>query len=260
MRYTVFLLNVVLLLAALARSAGTEVRAPRPISELLVWDAMEKHHDARADENSWEVAFEVTNRDSRSHVIEAVQPSCGCTVPQLPADPWVLPPGATSTLKLKVDFTAKEGRLTKSVQVASDLGTQTLGLTISIPARAIDADPQRKANFVIAQQNRQAVFQGDCARCHAAPALGQKDAFLYAAACGPCHESPHRASIVPELALAKQPRDAAYWREIVTRGRPGTLMPAFAKSEGGPLDEEQVESLVAYLVRTFAAPPPPPER
>lgn len=260
MRTAAFFLSVLLTFATQARLAGNETESPRAIGELLVWDAMEKHYDARTDENFWEVAFAVTNRDSRSHVIEAVQPSCGCTIPQLPADPWVLAPGATSTLKLKVDFTAKEGRLTKSVQVASDLGTQTLALTISIPARAINSDPQRKANFLIAQQNRQAVFQGDCARCHAAPALGQKDAFLYAAACGPCHESPHRASIVPELALAKQPRDAAYWREIVTRGRSGTLMPAFAKSEGGPLDEEQVESLVAYLVRTFAAPPLPPER
>lgn len=243
--------------AVLGRVSADDKSGPRPAADLLVWEASEKHHNASADESRWTVSFAVTNRDSRAHVIETVQPSCGCTIPRLPADPWVLAPGATSTLQLTVDFTAKEGRLTKQVQVISDLGTQTLTLTLSIPARAIDADPQRKANFLVAQQNRQAVFQGDCARCHAAPTVGQKDAFLYAAACGPCHESPHRAAIVPELALARQPRDAAYWRELVTRGRPGTLMPAFAQSEGGPLDAAQVDSLVAYLERTFRGPSPP---
>ena len=29
------------------------------------------------------------------------------------------------------------------------------------------------------------------------------------------------------------------------------MMPAFTKAEGGPLDEKQIEALVAYLVSTI---------
>jgi hypothetical protein len=42
-------------------------------------------------------------------------------------------------------------------------------------------------------------------------------------------------------------RDAAYWEKWIREGGEGTLMPAFAKAQGGPLDDAQVSSLVRYL-------------
>lgn len=225
---------------------------------VLVWDARTQHHDAEITENLWDVEFHVVNRSSEPCTIVAVQPSCGCTVPQMPADPWVLAPGGKGTLRLRVDFTGKEGTLAKDVLVISDAGQQRLHLTLTIPERIIAADPTRRANVAIARADRQAVFRGDCARCHVEPARGRTGAMLYATACGICHEAPHRASMVPLLADAKIPRDEAYWREIVHRGRPGTLMPAFAQAEGGPLDPAQCESLVVYLRTVFGATSAPP--
>ena len=44
--------------------------------------------------------------------------------------------------------------------------------------------------------------------------------------------------------MASAPRDAAFWRGLIAHGREKTLMPAFAQSDGGPLQDTQIESLV----------------
>jgi hypothetical protein len=46
-------------------------------------------------------------------------------------------------------------------------------------------------------------------------------------------------------------RPVEYWRQWTREGLAGTLMPGFAKSEGGPLTDHQIESLVAYLTTDF---------
>jgi hypothetical protein len=61
--------------------------------------------------------------------------------------------------------------------------------------------------------------------------------------------------MVPDLTVAKEKRDAAWWTRWIEEGRAGTLMPGFAKKHGGPLSETQVESLVEYLLENFAAEP-----
>jgi mono/diheme cytochrome c family protein len=56
--------------------------------------------------------------------------------------------------------------------------------------------------------------------------------------------------MIPDLRAMSEPRDAAYWRASITDGIDGTLMPAFAKEKGGILSDEQIESLVKFLVET----------
>ena len=73
---------------------------------------------------------------------------------------------------------------------------------------------------------------------------------LYLGACAICHDAEHRASMVPDLRESDESRDAAYWREHITDGIEGTLMPAFAKEKQGILSGEQIESLVKFLVET----------
>ncbi|MEW6161580.1 MAG: cytochrome c, partial [Verrucomicrobiota bacterium] len=131
-------------------------------------------------------------------------------------------------------------------------GTKYLTVRAIIPDTGQD---NRSRNMMIAMANRQAIFKNDCASCHAHPTVGKKGEALYQAACGICHEAEHRASMVPDLTALKNPTSKEYWELWVTKGKPGTLMPAFAKSEGGPLDEEQVASLVDYLTHHY---PPRP--
>ncbi len=201
-----------------------------------------------------EITFEVTNRGAQTVVIDAVEPSCGCTIAEMPADPWRLAPGASGRLRLKIDLTGKTGELTKSVRIRSAAGEQTLTMKLTAPLmNAAD----RERNQQLAQADRQTVFRGDCARCHAAPAANTRGAELYQKACAICHDAPHRAAIVPDLGPATTRRDAAYWRGLIAEGRAQTLMPAFAQTRGGPLTEEQIASLVDFLVDNFQREPAP---
>jgi cytochrome c553 len=106
-------------------------------------------------------------------------------------------------------------------------------------------------NREMAGADRQAVFKKDCVKCHLQPAFGKTGAPLYQAACAICHEAPHRATMVPDLHTLSKLIEADYWRTWVTHGRDGTLMPGFAATEGGPLDEAQINSLVEYLPKAF---------
>lgn len=53
--------------------------------------------------------------------------------------------------------------------------------------------------------------------------------------------------MVPDLCSSDSPNDYSYWIPMITLGVPGTLMPAFAKEEGGPLTADQINSLASVL-------------
>jgi mono/diheme cytochrome c family protein/rhodanese-related sulfurtransferase len=74
-------------------------------------------------------------------------------------------------------------------------------------------------------------FSRYCALCHGADATG------YAA--------DHAPSLVSSTFL-ESASDALIARGI-REGRPGTAMAAYGKSRGGPLDDEEIDAIVAYL-------------
>ncbi len=221
----------------------------------LVWDAMTKTLAVAPDARSVSVSFMVTNTSDRPLRIYEVRPSCGCTTVELPRSPWILAAGEKSSFRGTVDITGKHGELAKMFYVSSVPGTQTLTLVLNVP----DPDPQARAgNQQLASADRQAVFRGTCAACHADPAKGLKGAELFAAACAICHGSDRRASMVPDLEVARQKRDPAYWAKWITEGKEGTLMPAFSAQHGGPLSDEQVASLTDYVAGQFPSEPTAP--
>ena len=116
----------------------------------------------------------------------------------------------------------------------------------------------RQTNQKLALADRQAVFKGDCAKCHVEPTVNKMGQQLFTAACGICHEGEHRASMVPDLRALPKEKNADYWRTWITYGRPGSLMPAFSKAEGGILDDAQIASLVSYLMTAIPAAPAAP--
>jgi mono/diheme cytochrome c family protein len=116
----------------------------------------------------------------------------------------------------------------------------------------------RAKNIQNALADRQAVFKGECAKCHVDKGVAKMGAELYAADCGICHDAEHRAAMVPDLKVPRSARDLAFWQKWIMEGKPGTLMPAFAQAHGGPLTQEQVDSLTVYLYQTFPKNPPPP--
>ena len=238
-------------LVAVCVVAGRVTRAaetPHP----LVWDAMQKTAAPKFEDGVARFEFHVTNTSERPVIVRQIRASCGCTTFDAPRMPWTLAPGARGTVKAAVDFLGKEGEIAKDLLIGTVEGTQRLVMVIQVPPM----DPaMRERNQVLAAANRQAVFRGDCAACHAAPAESRFGIDLFEAVCAICHQSKHRASMVPDLIVAKERRDAAWWTRWIEEGRPGTLMPGFAQTHGGPLNEPQVQSLVDYLLANFPTEP-----
>ena len=162
-------------------------------------------------------------------------------------------PGVSGAIPVTMNLAGKSGIVFKTVTVNTDKGLKTLTVKVTFeppPAPAKITPEQRTKNQELAKADRQAVFKGDCASCHVAPAQGKMGKELYAAACGICHDAEHRATMVPDLHALKHDTNADYWKTWISQGKPNTLMPGFAASEGGPLNETQILTLVNYLSTT----------
>jgi cytochrome c553 len=183
-----------------------------------------------------------------------VHPSCGCTTAQLPPMPWILAPGTNGQINLTVNLAGKSGTLFKTVNIATDKGSKTLTLRINILPRPIPSamtEAERARGLAAAKVDRQAVFKTDCATCHAFPGNGKYGKPLYDAVCAVCHETEHRATMVPDLHTLKTPTNNQFWQVWIAHGKPGSLMPAFSAMDGGPLNDMQIASLAAYLDATI---------
>ena len=243
----------------------------------LVWDAEQKEVNATTGQVNVPFTFYFTNVSSSEVIINSVRTSCGCTTAKLPPMPWHLPAGTNASLEVNMNIAGKFGTVLKSVTVDSTSGIKNLMVKVNVPTapqpapgvpvptagipakRVMETEADRVRNQQMALVDRQAVFKGDCVTCHVTPGIGKMGAELFTAVCGVCHEAEHRASMVPDLKNLPHATDADHWRGWINFGRVGSLMPAFAKSEGGPLTEQQVASLVDYLVRSHPTKPGAPK-
>ena len=190
--------------------------------------------------------------------IVSVHPSCGCTTAEQPPLPWTIAPGASGQIRFSVNLLGKSGTLFKSVSVSTDKGSKTLQLVVNIqaPVKTGMTEAERARGVAAAKVDRQAVFHDDCAKCHASNIQGQYGKQLYDSLCAICHEAAQRATMVPDLRNLKTPANDEFWRTWVAHGKPGSLMPAFAASDGGPLTDVQVASVAAYLDLIIPSPVP----
>jgi mono/diheme cytochrome c family protein len=232
---------------------------------VIKWDAETKEYAAKTGETEAKFTFWLTNVSSSEVLINSVRTSCGCTVAKLPSLPWHIPPGSNGPIDVTLSLAGKSGMIAKGVTVDSSVGIKQLTVKCNIPVVTAAPgslpvmqsgtmnDADRLKNMQLAMADRQVVFKNqDCAKCHAEPAKNRTDGrLLYAGVCATCHNSHHRAAMVPDLRTLKHPTDADYWRQWIMHGRPGSMMPAFAESEGGPLNDQQVNALVNFMVQAF---------
>ena len=250
--------------------------APAQPASYLAYDSESKEYNAKVGDTNAHFTFWLTNVSKEVVAINSVRTSCGCTVAQLPETPWKLAPGTNGPIEVNVNLLGKSGTIVKSVTVDSTAGGKSLLVKVNIPmpANTVAAanptpnsgDVERIKNMQSALSDRQVVFKNkDCAKCHADPALDKNGLAvlgqpLYNGVCANCHDSPQRASMVPDLKdsrRATHPKSPEDWRKWIASGRVGSMMPAFSKSEGGPLTEQQITSLVDYLSRTIPNTPAP---
>jgi mono/diheme cytochrome c family protein len=247
--------------AQIPRPAGPVTVTPLgQLDNFLKFDAEDKMATVTNGTEQAHFSFSVTNISSEEVIINYIVGSCHCTVAQLPSQPWKLEPKQVGQFSATMDLAGSPPGSSKfkTLTVSSDKGVKVLNVTSRIlPDMSSPAD--RTNNVKMATADRQAVFKNaDCVECHVDTAkdsaghdkMGQE---LYAAVCGICHEAAHRATFVPDLHHLAEPTSAAFWRTWITSGKPGTLMPAFAKSEGGILSNEQIDSLVDYLSTSIPA-------
>jgi mono/diheme cytochrome c family protein len=227
-------------------------------NNVVAWDSESKEVTVKAGTPETRFTFNLTNVSSSNVTIKAVQTSCGCTAAHLPQMPWTLSPGAKGQFDVTMNLLGKMGSVTKVVTINSDQGTKSLLVkSIIEPAPAVAAggtEPamaDRTKNQQLALADRQAVFKGDCAKCHVEPTVGKTGKELYAAACGICHDAEHRATMVPNLHALNHETNAEYWKNWIERGKADSLMPAFSVKEGGILTDAQIASLVNFLSTTI---------
>lgn len=225
----------------------------------IAWDSERKEVTVPNGTPQAQFTFNLTNISKETITISGVATSCGCTVAQLPQTPWPLAPGANGQISATMNLAGKSGTSVKTLTVNSDKGPKLLTVQATIlPPPAAPAGMtamDRESNQKLAIADRQAVFKGDCARCHVEPAKDKFGHALYDKACGICHEAEHRATMVTDLHTLKYPTTPETWKNWITHGKPGTLMPAFAIAEGGFLTDEQITSLVNYLVTAIPSNP-----
>jgi len=201
-----------------------------------------------------------TNFTPVAVTILTVHPSCSCTAAELPPLPWTIPAGANEQIKINVNLSGKFGTLFKQVNVVTDKGNKNLMLRIDIlppPPAPEMTEAQKLAGIAAAKADRQAIFKNDCASCHVKKIEGKYGQQLFDAICAVCHEAPQRATMVPDLHNLKVPTNEEFWRAWITSGKAGSLMPAFATSQGGPLNDLQIASLAAYLNAILPSHVPP---
>jgi mono/diheme cytochrome c family protein len=228
---------------------------------VFAWDALMKTTDLTNDMQIGRFTFCFTNITTNVVGILSVHPSCGCTTAELPPVPWAISPGASGQIKLAVNVQGKTGTLFKQINVMTEKGRKDLNLRINVlpppPMPEMTAE-QRAAGIAASTVDRQAVFKGGCAGCHLPKVEGKYGQRLFDDLCKICHEAKHRASMVPDLHNLPTPTSEEFWRTWITYGKPGTLMPAFAKSQEGPLNDLQIASLAAHLNAVIPSRPAPP--
>ena len=238
---------------------------PKPPSQpasYIAWDAESKEYSAKPGDSSAHFTFYLTNVSKEVVMVNSVHTSCGCTVAQLPEQPWHLAPGTNGPINVTVNLAGKFGTIVKSVTVDTTAGVKSLLVKVNIPGApaqqpvAGGLNMDRMRNMQMALADRQAVFKNDCATCHAKPATTPTGtpvfgAALYSGVCANCHDSANRAALVPDLKKLNHPTNAEHWKKWIASGKAGSMMPAFAKAEGGPLNDAQIDSLVKYLSATI---------
>lgn len=239
----------------MAAAISTAIAQSTSKPKALEFDAVLKEYDAAEGETDAPFTFSLKNISSDVVSINRVRTSCGCTVAKVPAEPWILQPDEGGSFEVAVNLAGKSGRITKSVFVETEARTYPLTVRVNIPGGSQPAGrpamTDRQRNQLIALRQPQAIFLNDCAACHATPGEGKHGKELYQAVCAICHDSHNRAAMVPDLKNLNHPTSRTHWEKWITEGRKGTMMPAFHKDKHGPLDQEQIDSLVDYLTETI---------
>jgi len=205
----------------------------------------EAHNFGKIEQNTnATTTFVIKSVGTDTLEIISANPSCGCTAVLLDPTKKRLAPGQSVDLKVTFDAHNKApGPMTKIVTVSSNAvnGAQRQLKIMGDIFKSTVAHSGKAMSI-------QGVFEGDCASCHVEKGKGELGAKLYEADCALCHGDPkeHKpgADIASDAMMNYEP---AEWKKIIADGVPNSNMPAFHTRHKGPLNDEEIASLVDYM-------------
>lgn len=171
--------------------------------------------------------------------------SCGCTISV--ADEVPVPPGASGKIHVEFDPAGLQGEIKRTLAVNSNDPTQGMvRLTVRASVTRVDLPETSDGHPAIGGQS---LLMGDCGTCHAAPASGKSGEGLYLAVCAMCHGELATGGRAPSLRSPSylDTRSDRELAEAIAYGTANPSMPGYSSMMGGPLSEDQVESLVRLL-------------
>lgn len=208
--------------------------------------------------------FFLYNKGGTTLHIHDVDASCGCTVTKLSKKN--IAPGDFSVLTVDLDTSLKSGKVVKEIAVHSnDPNEQRRIHKVYLMGNVnTNGTTDIHENIDLSSVNRLALFEGKCASCHVDKGIGKSGKELFAADCAMCHgmNAQGRKDIAPSLLTLpspdqfktkehhKQAQDEvlARFRTVISKGATNNpQMPPFHVAHGGPLNNDDVDSLINFL-------------
>ncbi len=188
--------------------------------------------------------FRLYNVGGRRLQIRDVETSCGCTVARLSRDE--AKPGEFLELDVELDTSIKLGTVEKKIVVHTN-DPQTPELELVLVGKVFSA---MAGHGKIEVKDPLVLFKGECAECHVDKGKGKTGKALFQADCAMCHGASAEGAVAMGL-LNGDFHEKAHierLRRVITEGSPHTpTMPPFGEAHGGPLNADEIESLVNYL-------------
>ena len=146
-----------------------------------------------------------------------------------------LNPGDKGKVQVSVDLRGKRGQVTKTVQVLSnDPKKPVTTLTVT----ALVRDSMHLQKFSPGK-----IFDKQCSSCHVEQGRGKTGIALFQADCFMCHNAGTKASAITGMSR----RPEKYLRMKIRDGIEQSMMPGWSLKSGGPLTDEEVDSLVRAI-------------
>jgi hypothetical protein len=187
---------------------------------------------AVADQDMVQHVFEFSNAGDGDLLIEKVVATSGNT--KAKASTGRLKPGEKGSITVVVDMRGKKGIFSKKIDVyTNDPITPVTTLSVKIAA---------KDRIHMAQYNATDIFKEECRTCHVDRGRGKKGWDLFKADCFMCHNAGKNTSL---STMSKKP--AKEMLKAIREGVTNTLMPGFDLSNGGPLDDADMQSLIDLM-------------
>ena len=99
-----------------------------------------------------------------------------------------------------------------------------------------------KDQIHMAQYKASEIFAGECKGCHVDQGVGKRGWDLFKADCFMCHNAGKKTSL---STMSKKPAEEL--RRSIREGVNNTLMPGFHIEKGGPLNDEEITSLIELI-------------